>query len=152
MRALVQRAASGSVTVDGLPTGAIGKGLVVLVGVTHGDTVADAEYLAERCAGLRIFCDANGKMNLSVLDVAGSILAVSQFTLYADTSSRRPGFSAAAAPDLAEECYEAFIAHLRKLGLPVATGVFGAHMSLSIVNDGPVTIMLESKKVQKNNQ
>ena len=145
MRAVVQRIASGSVTADGEFTGAIGRGMLILVGVGRGDTPADAEYLADKCTRLRIFEDTAGKMNLALADIGGAALIVSQFTLYADTSSRRPGFSAAAPPETARPCCEAFIARMRANGIPVATGRFGADMRIAAENDGPVTILLESK-------
>ncbi len=146
MRALVQRVTSGSVTIGGEIAGAIGPGLVILFGVTHADTPADAEYLAAKCAELRIFEDEAGKMNRSLLDVGGSALIVSQFTLYGDTShGRRPSFTEAARPEQAIPLYEAFIAAVRTRGVRVETGKFGAEMQLEIHNDGPVTILLESK-------
>ena len=147
MRALIQRADSGKVTVDGETVGAIGRGLVILVGVTHSDTLKDAAYVAEKCAYLRIFKDDEDKMNLSLLDVGGSALVISQFTLYGDTATgRRPFFGAAAPPEHAIPCYEAFIARLRELGIKVETGRFGARMKVELVNDGPVTVMVESKQ------
>ena len=144
MRAVVQRIASGSVVADGEFTGAVGRGMLILVGVGRGDTADDARSLADKCTRLRIFEDAAGKMNLALADVGGAALVVSQFTLYADTSSRRPGFSAAAPPELAVPCYEAFIARMRENGVPVATGRFGADMRIAVENDGPVTILLET--------
>jgi len=146
MRAVVQRIASGSVIADGELTGAVGRGLLILVGVGRGDTVDDARYLADKCTRLRIFEDRAGKMNLALADVGGAALIVSQFTLYADTSSRRPGFSAAAPPETAVPCYEGFIARMRENGIEVATGRFGADMRIAVENDGPVTILLESKQ------
>lgn len=126
--------------------GQIGQGLMLLVGVTHEDEEKDADYLAEKIAGLRIFEDESGKMNYSVLDVQGAILSVSQFTLYADTrKGKRPNFMAAAKPDVAEPLYEYFNEQLRKKGLRVETGKFGAMMDVSLTNDGPVTLILESK-------
>ena len=126
--------------------GQIGQGLMLLVGVTHEDEEKDADYLAEKIAGLRIFEDESGKMNHSVLDVQGAILSVSQFTLYADTrKGKRPNFMAAAKPDVAEPLYEYFNEQLRKKGLRVETGKFGAMMDVSLTNDGPVTLILESK-------
>ena len=144
MRAVVQRIASGSVIADGEFTGAVGRGMLILVGVGRGDTVDDARYLADKCTRLRIFEDAAGKMNLALPDVGGAALVVSQFTLYADTSSRRPGFSAAAPPETAIPCYEAFIARMRENGISTATGRFGADMRIAVGNDGPVTILLET--------
>lgn len=147
MKALVQRVSRGRVTVEGAETGAIGKGYVVLLGVKTGDGDADAKYLAEKTAGLRVFADAQDKMNLSVMDVEGSVLVISQFTLYADTrKGNRPSFIGAAGPAEAERLYEVYVGHLRRILGPerVATGVFRAAMSVEIVNDGPVTIELTS--------
>ncbi len=144
MRALVQRVSQASVDVDGEPVARIGPGVVVLVGVTHGDTEAQASWLARKVAGLRIFEDAEGKMNASLLDVGGEALVVSQFTLYADArKGRRPSFTNAAPPEVAEPLVEHFAQALRAAGVPVQTGVFGAHMLVRIYNDGPVTILLE---------
>ncbi len=146
MRLLIQRAAKGSVSIDGKTVGRTGKGLVVLVGVTHPDTEADAEYLANKCVNLRIFTDENGKMNLSLLDIGGGMLAISQFTLYGDcVKGRRPGFDLAARPELAEPLYEKFVELVRNMGVSVETGRFGADMMVEIHNDGPVTFLLESK-------
>lgn len=145
MKALIQRVSRGRVTVEGVERGGIGKGYVVLLGVRNGDTEADAKYLAEKTASLRIFPDANDKMNLSVVDAGGGVLVVSQFTLYADTrKGNRPGFVDAAEPGPAEELYGVYVGHLRRiLGVDrVATGVFRTSMSVEIVNDGPVTIEL----------
>ena len=136
----------GRVTVDGAEVGAIGPGLVVLLGVKAGDTADDACYLAERVANLRIMEDAQGKMNLSVRDTGGAVLVVSQFTLYGDTrKGRRPSFIEAARPEAANELYERFVTELRALGLRVATGRFQAMMQVELVNDGPVTLLVESK-------
>jgi len=146
MRALLQRSLAASVRVDGETVGAIDRGLVVLVGVTHEDTEADAAYLAEKTAGLRIFEDEEGKMNLSIADVGGSVLSVSQFTLYGDArKGRRPNFMAAARPDAAFALYERYNAMLREKGLTVETGRFGEMMEVSLVNWGPVTLWLDSK-------
>jgi D-tyrosyl-tRNA(Tyr) deacylase len=136
----------GSVTVDGKVIGAIGKGLVILLGVRHGDTEEDAQFLAEKCANLRIFSDEAGKFNLSVLDVGGEMLVVSQFTLYGDTrKGRRPSFIEAAPPEVSEPLYHKFMQYLKELGLRVEAGIFGAMMEVEIHNDGPVTILVESK-------
>ena len=148
MRVLLQRAASGSVTIDGVCVGKIGRGLVLLIGVTHSDTSEDVEYLVNKCVNLRIFEDENGKMNLSLLDIGGEVLAVSQFTLYGDcVKGRRPGFDAAAEPVLAEKLYNLFVEKMKQTGVgKVDTGKFGADMKVSILNDGPVTFMLESRR------
>lgn len=144
MRALVQRVREASVSVDGHEMGRTGPGLLVLLGVRTGDTVREAEWLAEKCLNLRIFEDEQGKFNRSLLDVRGEILAVSQFTLYGDAShGRRPSFIDAAPPELANGLYESFVAALRRSGLRVETGVFGARMAVYLINDGPVTLMLE---------
>jgi len=144
MRAVVQRVSQGSVSVEGEVVGAIGQGVVVLVGVTHDDTEEQAEWLARKIAGLRIFEDHAGKINASLLDVGGAALVISQFTLYADTrKGRRPGFTDAALPEVAEPLVEKFAQALRGHGVPVETGVFGADMLVEIYNDGPVTILLE---------
>ena len=144
MRAVVQRVSKGSVTVEGQVIGAVERGVVVLVGVTHGDTKEQAEWLARKIAGLRIFEDRVGKMNASLLDVDGAALVISQFTLYADSrKGRRPGFSDAAPPEIAEPLVEYFAQALRNHGVPVETGIFGADMLVEIHNDGPVTILLE---------
>ena len=147
MRLVIQRVSRASVSVEGDTgahrVGAIGPGLLILAGVAHGDTVAEAERLARRCAELRIFADGEGKFNRSLLDTGGEALVVSQFTLLADTSKgNRPSFSDAAAPEQAEPLYEAFCAALRVEGVPVETGVFGARMQVELVNEGPVTIVL----------
>ncbi|MDQ0192717.1 D-aminoacyl-tRNA deacylase [Paenibacillus wynnii] len=146
MRVVVQRCKKAQVTVDDAITGVIAEGLMLLVGVTHGDTEKDAKYLAEKIAGLRIFEDDAGKMNLSVIDVGGAILSVSQFTLYGDCrKGRRPNFMAAAAPDEANLLYEYFNRELAASGLQVETGIFGAMMDVSLVNWGPVTLILDSR-------
>jgi D-tyrosyl-tRNA(Tyr) deacylase len=144
MRAVVQRVSRASVSVEGEVVGAIGRGVAVLVGVTHGDTEEQAEWLARKIAGLRIFEDDVGKLNAGLLDVDGAALVISQFTLYADAhKGRRPGFSDAAPPEVAEPLVEHFAQALRGHGVAVETGVFGAHMLVEIHNDGPVTILLE---------
>lgn len=148
MRAVVQRVTSASVRVEERVVAAIGAGMVVLVGVGTGDTDEDAAYLAEKTAGLRIFDDEQGKMNRSIVQAQGSILAVSQFTLYGDCRrGRRPSFTDAAPPDDARRLYEAFVAHLRNRGIAVRTGVFQAAMQVSLVNDGPVTFLLDSRRL-----
>ena len=145
MRAIVQRVREASVTVDEKTVGAIGAGLLILIGVTHDDDESDARYLAQKIATLRIFEDAAGKFNLSALDVSAAALVVSQFTLYADARrGRRPDFIDAARPEVAEPLIARFIARLREQGLPVETGVFQARMLVKIFNDGPVTIILDS--------
>jgi len=135
-----------SVTVEGTVVGAITHGLLVFLGVGSGDTSADARYLAKKIARLRIFPDDQGKMNLDVQEVGGQILVVSQFTLYGDCRrGRRPSFSGAAAPDVAETLYQEFVAELQAEGITVATGVFQAHMDVSLINDGPVTLIVSSE-------
>lgn len=144
MRALIQRAAYGKVTVENEVVASIGKGLMILLGVGPDDNAEKAKELAEKCARLRIFEDDQGKMNLSLLDVGGDAIVVSQFTLYADTSrGRRPSFIYAAKPEVAEPLVEVFVDELRGLGVETQQGVFGAHMLVELCNDGPVTIMLE---------
>ena len=144
MRAVVQRVSRAAVSVAGEVVGAIGRGVVVLVGVTHGDTAAQAEWLARKIAGLRIFEDDAGKINAGLLNVGGAALVISQFTLYADArKGRRPSFTGAAPPEVAEPLVERFVQVLRNHGVPVETGVFGAHMLVEIHNDGPVTILLD---------
>ena len=147
MRALIQRVSRASVRVGGEVRGTVGRGFVVLLGVTHGDGEAEVDWLANKVAGLRVFEDEEGKMNLALADVGGGVLLVSQFTLYGDASrGRRPSFTAAAPPDVAEPLVERFAARLRALDIPVESGVFGAHMSVEIHNDGPVTLMLEKTR------
>ena len=147
MRAVVQRVSRASVIVDGEVVGAIGTGFVVLLGVTHDDTDADAAYLAEKVVGLRVFEDDAGKMNLALADVQGQCLVVSQFTLYGDCrKGRRPSFVAAAGPEHAETLYERFVELLRQQNIGVATGRFRAHMDVELVNEGPVTLLLDSRK------
>jgi len=145
MRIVLQRVKEASVTVEGNLIGKIGQGLMLLVGIGPDDSEAQARTMAEKCAQLRIFDDEQGKMNLSVLDVKGEILAVSQFTLYGDTrKGRRPSFTGAAPPEIAEPLFEGFVKMLRNIGITVATGKFGARMEVKIVNDGPVTFVLET--------
>jgi len=147
MRAVVQRVSRAKVTVGGEVTGEIGAGMMILLGVGREDTAAVASALAEKAANLRIFEDQNEKMNLSLLDVKGAALVVSQFTLYGDArGGRRPSFIAAAPQELAKALYEEFCAALRKLGVQVGTGIFQAMMSVELVNEGPVTILLDSEK------
>ncbi|CAM3112518.1 D-aminoacyl-tRNA deacylase [Filibacter tadaridae] len=146
MRVVLQRSKSASVTVDGEVTGSIDKGYVLLVGVTHSDTEKDAAYIAKKIAGLRLWKDEDGKMNRSIIEAGGAILSVSQFTLYGDTKKgRRPSFIEAARPEQAEPLWEQFNDLLEQEGLTVATGIFGAMMDVSLVNDGPVTITIDSK-------
>ncbi len=145
MRVLVQRVSGASVTVDGVKAGAVGRGFLVLVGVTHEDDAAAARKLAAKTARLRVFADDAGLMNLALGDVGGAVLAVSQFTLYADVRrGNRPSFTDAAKPEQGKTVYEAYVEALRSEGVPVETGVFGAHMEIALVNDGPVTILLEA--------
>ncbi|MDM5315748.1 D-aminoacyl-tRNA deacylase [Fictibacillus sp. b24] len=146
MKVVLQRAKNAEVIVDSEVKGKIDSGLVLLVGVTHDDTEKDADYLAEKIVNLRIFEDENEKMNLSLKDIAGSILSISQFTLYGDTKKgRRPNFMEAAKPDHAINMYEYFNNKLSHLGVHVETGVFGAMMDVTFTNDGPVTLILDSK-------
>jgi len=147
VRAVIQRVTRASVTVDGRVAGEIGAGLLVLLGVSRTDNPESASYLAEKIANLRIFSDAAGKMNLSVLDTGGAALVVSQFTLYGDTrGGRRPSYIQAAPPEEANRLYQEFVRSMRLLGVRVETGVFQAHMQVELVNDGPVTILIDSEK------
>lgn len=147
LKALLQRVTSAAVSVDGSVTGQIGRGLVVLLGVAENDSKKDADYLSDKIAGLRIFSDDDGKFNLSLLQVRGGMLVISQFTLLADTrKGRRPSFTGAATPDKADELYNYFINKVKEMGLEVATGIFAAHMQVQITNDGPVTILIDSKE------
>lgn len=147
MRAVVQRVTRASVTVDGEVIGRIGAGLLVLVGVAAGDGPADIEYVASKIAGMRIFVDELGRMNRSVMDVRGEVLLVSQFTLLGDMrKGRRPAFDGAEAPEKANDLYETLIAHLRGIGLRVETGRFRAEMQVDLLNDGPVTTLLDSRR------
>jgi D-tyrosyl-tRNA(Tyr) deacylase len=146
MRAVVQRVMRGSVTIGGEIVGAIDAGLVVLLGITHNDTPVEAKWLAEKIVGLRIFNDSGGKMNCDLIEVHGAMLIVSQFTLYGDCKKgKRPSFIDAAPPALAIPLYEAFINGVKAHGVPVATGQFGADMKVELVNDGPVTLIVDSK-------
>ena len=147
MRCVVQRVTSSSVTVDGVISGQIGPGLMVLIGISAEDTDADLKYMAEKVPNLRIFDDENGVMNRSLLDAGGSILAVSQFTLYGDArGGRRPSYIRAARPEKADQLYEQLIARWREKGIHVETGIFRTEMKVALVNDGPVTILLDSEK------
>jgi D-aminoacyl-tRNA deacylase len=147
MRAVLQRVTEAKVVVAGETVGAIGQGLLILLGVEQGDSTTDARYLADKCAQLRIFEDPNGKMNLSLEDMGGELLVISQFTLLADCrKGRRPGFSRAAPPESADALYREFVAQLRARGLTVATGVFQAEMQVHLINDGPVTLLVDSRK------
>lgn len=146
MRVVVQRSKEASVTVDGKTIGEITKGFVLLVGITHSDTTEDAKYVAEKIVNLRVFEDQEGKMNLSLSQVEGEILSISQFTLYGDCrKGRRPNFMEAAHPDHASVIYDQFNQLLRDQGVKVETGQFGAMMDVALINDGPVTLMIESK-------
>ncbi|HJV16861.1 MAG TPA: D-aminoacyl-tRNA deacylase [Bacillales bacterium] len=146
MRVVVQRSKNASVTVEGEVVGQITSGLVLLAGVTHEDTEEDVQYLADKIVNLRIFEDENEKMNLSLLDVGGQILSISQFTLYGDCrKGRRPNFMEAAKPEKANQIYESFNQMLSEKGIRVETGRFGAMMDVSLINDGPVTLILDSK-------
>ncbi len=150
MKAVIQRVIRASVSVDGETVGAIGPGLAVLLGVAEGDTAEEAHRLARKTAELRIFSDADGRFNLSLLDTAGEALVVSQFTLLAQTrKGRRPSFSHAAPPEVAEPLVEEYEAALRRLGVRVASGRFQAHMQVEILNDGPVTIILDSAELER---
>lgn len=147
MRAVVQRVSSSSVTVDGSVIGSTKQGLLVLLGVTDTDTIEDVQYICEKVSQLRIFEDEDDKMNLSALDVGGEVCVVSQFTLYGDArKGRRPNFMKAAPPDMAERLYLEVVEAFKKKGLTVSTGQFQAHMQVALVNDGPVTILLDSNK------
>lgn len=144
MKILIQRVSQASVEVEEAVVGSIGFGVLVLVGITHKDTAAQAAWLANKLVNLRIFEDAQGKINHSLIDKQGAALIISQFTLYADCNEgTRPSFTQSAPPEIAKPLYELFADEVRKLGVSVATGIFGAYMKVSLVNDGPVTIMLE---------
>ncbi len=146
MRLVLQRVLDAAVAIDGAERARIGRGFLALLGVREGDTEADMLALADKCAGLRVFEDPQGKMNLGLADIGGSVLAVSNFTLCADCShGRRPSFSAAARPETAEPLYDAFCQALRDRGVPVETGVFGADMKITLTNDGPVTLVIDAR-------
>ena len=148
MRAVIQRVKSASVTVEGKVISEIRKGLLVFLGVAQEDTPADVDYMASKIANLRIFEDNEGRMNLSILDVGGEALVVSQFTLYGDCrKGRRPSFIAAARPEKADPLYQAFMDEISRLGVPVKAGIFQAMMDVELINDGPVTMMLDSNKL-----
>lgn len=148
MRAVIQRVARAELSVNGEQIAAIGKGYVVLLGVTHDDNENDARYIADKITSLRLFEDEAGKINLGITNVGGEVLIVSQFTLYADCrKGRRPSFTDAAPPAVADKLYQRVVELLRETGLSVQTGIFGAHMLVALVNDGPVTILLDSRKV-----
>lgn len=150
MRAIIQRVQKASVTVEQQIVGEIGQGLLVLLGIGHSDSQDEAHSLAEKIAQMRIFADADGKFDRSVIDVGGSVLVVSQFTLYADTRrGRRPSFTDAARPEQAEPLVQSFCEALQGMGLPTATGQFGAHMDVALINDGPVTIMLDTDSLRE---
>ena len=147
MRAVVQRVSSSKVTVEDNITGQIKKGLLVLLGVTHEDTSSDVDYMIDKILNLRIFEDENGKMNLSLKDVGGELLVVSQFTLYGDCrKGKRPSFTNAARPEVATPLYEEFVQKSKEQNIVVQTGQFGAHMMVDLINDGPVTMLLDSSK------
>jgi D-aminoacyl-tRNA deacylase len=147
MRAVVQRVSEASVLVEGSVSGQIGRGLLIFLGIRYDDTEATAEQLATKISKLRIFPDSEGKMNLTLRDISGEMLIVSQFTLYGDTrKGNRPSYVEAAKPEMALMLYECFMANCRSKGFPVATGVFQAHMEVRLVNDGPVTILCDSEK------
>ena len=148
MRAIVQRVSRAKVDIEGQTVGAIGPGLLVLLGITHGDTIEAGRWLAEKIVGLRIFPDADGKMNRDVMEAGGSVLIVSQFTLYGDCrKGRRPSFVDAAPPPVAIPLYEQFVQAVQALGVPVASGRFGADMQVELVNDGPVTLIVDRDPV-----
>jgi len=149
MRVLIQRVTEASVAIDGKIVGKIGKGMLILLGVKVGDTQAEADFLADKCLGLRIFSDEEGKMNLALGDVGGELLVVSQFTLYGDArKGRRPSYIEAAQPPVSEPLYNYFVDRLKQSGTKVETGEFGADMAVSLVNDGPVTILIEKDSIK----
>jgi D-aminoacyl-tRNA deacylase len=145
VRAVVQRVSRAEVRVNGAPAGRISRGFVILLGVAKDDSISDAEFLVDRIVGLRVFADQAGKMNLALAAVGGELLVVSQFTLHADTSQRRPSFTSAAGAELARELYDYFLSLARGRGVKVEAGLFGVHMDVELVNDGPVTIILDSR-------
>ena len=145
MRGVVQRVSRAEVRVDGASIGRIQRGFVILLGVALGDSASDVEFLEDRVAGLRVFADTAGKMNLALAAVGGELLVIPQFTLHADTSQRRPSFTSAAPPEQARELYEYFLSLARRRGVNVRAGRFGVHMDVELVNDGPVTIILDSR-------
>lgn len=150
MRAVLQRVSHAKVTIDGTVSGEIGKGFLILLGVAPEDTAEEALYLARKCVGLRVFTDENDKMNLSLVDVGGKILAVSQFTLYADCrKGKRPNFIGAAKGEQANELYEYFVSCCRGLGIETQTGEFGADMQVELLNDGPVTILMDTDELMR---
>jgi D-tyrosyl-tRNA(Tyr) deacylase len=147
MRVVLQRVSRAAVRVDEETIAEIGKGLLILMGVKAGDSEKDAEFLAEKCSGLRVFEDEQGKMNLALSDVGGSVLAVSQFTLYGDCrKGRRPSFTDAAQTEVGERLYEHFVSRLREMGVPVQTGKFGARVQVELTNDGPVTFVIDTER------
>jgi D-tyrosyl-tRNA(Tyr) deacylase len=147
MRAVVQRVSKAGVTIDGITTATIGRGLVILLGIRREDSAGDCAWLADKIIHLRIFPDSDGKMNTSLADMGGAMLIISQFTLHGDCrKGRRPGFSAAAPPQIAEPLYNRFVEEVRERGIPVATGTFQTEMAVELVNDGPVTLLLDSEK------
>lgn len=149
MRAVIQRVSHARVTIEGKVHGEIGKGFLILLGVCEGDTEAEAVYLADKCTGLRVFTDENDKMNLPLADVGGEMLIISQFTLYGDCrKGKRPSFIRAARPELAVPLYETFLARCRVSGIPVKTGEFGADMKVELLNDGPVTILMDTEEMR----
>jgi len=146
VRAIVQRVSRAEVRIAGRTAGQIGRGYLILLGVGRDDNTADADFLLDRITGLRVFADPAGKMNLALESVGGELLVISQFTLYADTRQRRPSFSAAAPPDEARRLYDYFLSRARDRGVRVESGEFGAHMEIELVNDGPVTIIVDSRE------
>lgn len=149
MRAIIQRVSHGSVAIDGQQTAAIGRGFLILLGISPQDTQQEADFLAQKCADLRVFEDSQGKMNLALAEVEGAVLVVSQFTLYGDCrKGNRPSFTAAARPETAIPLYERFVNQLCSRGIPVQTGEFGADMKVELLNDGPVTILMDTDQMR----